>query len=137
MKAHSLDSSKNSGQSILQQMWGQHPIFTILILIDQQRSGIMQAQHRRVRFETCISLIFLTRHRLSEPIEIGPTERAAWASVPYCLVTFLLGWWGLPWGIFLTPVVLWRNLRGGHELPQDQASDPSPPAMLPSERQQV
>jgi len=32
----------------------------------------------------------------------------------YSLVSLLLGWWGLPWGLIWTPTVVYRNLRGGH-----------------------
>jgi hypothetical protein len=71
---------------------------------------------RQVRFEYCISLVFLTWRRESEPIELRPGQSAAVASFPYCLITLLLGWWGVPWGLLLTPLVLWNNLRGGREV---------------------
>lgn len=28
------------------------------------------------------------------------------------LFSSLLGWWGLPFGVFVTPVQIWRNVRG-------------------------
>jgi len=44
---------------------------------------------------------------------LKPGQSAAIASLPYCLITFLLGWWGIPWGFLLTPAIIWRNLGGG------------------------
>ena len=32
------------------------------------------------------------------------------------LITLTLGWWGVPWGVLLTPLILWGNLRGGTEV---------------------
>lgn len=76
----------------------------------------------RVRFEYCISLVFLTWRRETDPVEVTPGWRATVASLPYCLITLILGWWGIPWGFFLTPVVLWNNLSGGRveDTPQAQ-----------------
>jgi hypothetical protein len=70
----------------------------------------------KVRYETCVSMIFLTWRWESPPVEIAPGESRTLASLPYCLMTLVLGWWGVPWGIFLTPQVLWRNLCGGRQL---------------------
>ena len=71
---------------------------------------------RRVRFEYCISLIFVTWRRESEVVTLKPGQSAWFASLPYCLITLFLGWWGVPSGILLTPVVLWNNLNGGREV---------------------
>lgn len=78
---------------------------------------------RVVRFEYCISLVFLTLRRESDPIVLEPGQRAAFASLPYCLISLLLGWWGVPWGFLLTPVALWNNLAGGRNV---EAEEPSP-----------
>jgi hypothetical protein len=68
---------------------------------------------RHVRFEYCISLLFLTWHRESEIISLMPGQRAWIASLPYCVISLFLGWWGIPWGLLLTPAILYRNLCGG------------------------
>lgn len=68
---------------------------------------------RRIRFEYCISFFFCTIRRESEPIEIQPGQSTFWESLPYNLITLFLGWWGVPWGLMLTPVILFRNLTGG------------------------
>jgi hypothetical protein len=68
---------------------------------------------RVVRFEYCISFVFLTWRRESEEIALRDGQSAAIASLPYCLISLFLGWWGIPWGVFLTPICIWRNLKGG------------------------
>lgn len=81
-----------------------------------QISGRNPDNLRRVQFEYCISLLFITLRRRSEPITI-PEGRTAWVrGLPYSLISLLFGWWGIPWGILLTPVSLGVNLWGGHEL---------------------
>lgn len=67
----------------------------------------------RIRFEYCISFLIFTVRFESDPIELKPGGSAFLASLPYNLITFFLGWWGVPWGLMLTPVILFRNLTGG------------------------
>jgi hypothetical protein len=81
----------------------------------------MSASTRRVRFEYCISLVFLTWRRESELVQVPAGWPAFLAGLPYCLITLVLGWWGVPWGIFLTPVVLWNNIRGGRVVAEFEA----------------
>jgi hypothetical protein len=80
---------------------------------------------RIIRFEYCISLIFLTLRRESEPIVLESDRGAGLAALPYCLITLLLGWWGVPWGLLLTPVIIWNNLAGGREVTQSASEQPS------------
>ena len=68
---------------------------------------------RRVRFEYCISFLFFTVRHVSEEIELEAGRSVFLASLPYNLITFFLGWWGVPWGLMVTPVILFRNLSGG------------------------
>lgn len=82
----------------------------------------MNPKPRQVRFEYCISVLFLTLRRESDVMELRPGQSAAAASLPYCLITLMLGWWGVPWGLLLTPVVIWRNLSGGSAVAPPQPS---------------
>ena len=73
-----------------------------------------------MRFEYCISLIFVTWRRESEVVVLEAGQSAWIAGLPYCLITFFRGWWGVPAGVLLTPVVLWNNLNGGREIAQTE-----------------
>jgi len=72
---------------------------------------------RRVRFEYCISCLVFTWHRTSEITEIPHGKSAFSASLPYSIITVCFGWWGIPWGIILTPRILVTNSCGGVPLP--------------------
>ena len=71
---------------------------------------------QRTRFEYCISLIVLTLRRESDVIIIPAGQSPFIPALPYNLITLTLGWWGVPWGIILTPLILWRNLCGGRDV---------------------
>ena len=58
-------------------------------------------------------MLFFTLRRESEPATVTTRRSEVLASLPYCLISFLLGWWGIPWGLLLTPAIIWRNLSGG------------------------
>jgi hypothetical protein len=68
---------------------------------------------RFVFFEACVSFVVFTM-RWPSSIRYIPPGRSAWIEgLPLTILTVLLGWWGLPWGIIYTPLVLARNLAGG------------------------
>jgi hypothetical protein len=68
---------------------------------------------RFVFFEYCISFVVFTLRRPS-PICFLRAGQWSWArGMPYTLVSLLFGWWGLPWGILYTPLVIMTNLVGG------------------------
>jgi len=77
----------------------------------------MSTHTRHVRFQYCISLIFFTWHRSTEIVVIPSGRSAFSAGFPYSIITFLLGWWAIPWGLLLTPRILFDNLRGGIPVP--------------------
>lgn len=39
------------------------------------------------------------------------------AGLPYSFCTFLLGWWGIPWGPIYTVQSIYRNFQGGVVVP--------------------
>lgn len=71
---------------------------------------------RYVIFEYCISLIAVTFRRPSGPIRLRPGQRAWVRGLPYCLVSLVFGWWGLPWGVIYTPLTIFTNLTGGCDI---------------------
>jgi hypothetical protein len=71
---------------------------------------------RIVRFEYCISLLIVTLRREAGPVLIRP-GRWAWPhSLPYNLISVVMGWWGIPWGLIFTPLTVWNNFRGGRDV---------------------
>lgn len=71
---------------------------------------------RVVVFEYCISFIAITLRRTSRPYLLRPGQWAWLRGLPFILVSLLLGWWGLPWGLILTPVAIVTNLAGGRDI---------------------
>ncbi len=70
-------------------------------------------QGRYVFFEACVSFGIFTL-RIPSAIRYIPPGRRAWiAGLPFTCLSMLLGWWGLPWGLIYTPLVVVTNLSGG------------------------
>jgi hypothetical protein len=76
----------------------------------------LAAGARFVVFEYCISLVVATRRRPSEVYLLRPGELGLIRGLPYTLLTLLLGWWGIPWGLIHTPLALITNLSGGRDV---------------------
>jgi hypothetical protein len=74
---------------------------------------------RFVFFEYCIScLIFSLRHPTD--IILLRREQRGWVrGLPYTMLSLVLGWWGLPWGVIYTPLALATNLAGGCDVTEE------------------
>jgi hypothetical protein len=68
---------------------------------------------RLVFYEYCISCIVLTLRRPSDIYLLKSGDKGFVHGIPFVLTSLLLGWWGLPWGMIHTPLVLLTNLAGG------------------------
>jgi len=53
---------------------------------------------RFVVFQYCVSLLVVSLKRSSPLYFIRPGESAFTRSLPYTLISFVAGWWGIPWG---------------------------------------
>ena len=80
------------------------------------QSGQPASDGRWVVFEYCVSLIAVTLRRPSRPIYLKLGKPAWIRSLPYVCISILFGWWGLPWGVILTPVTIFANLTGGCDI---------------------
>ena len=69
-----------------------------------------------VTYGYCISLLVVTLRRTSDVHFVKAGESAVGGSVPYILLSLLLGWWGFPWGLIYTPMVVVQNLSGGTDV---------------------
>jgi hypothetical protein len=66
-----------------------------------------------VVFQYCVSAVVITFRRPTPVQFIKAGESAAMKSLPWTLLSLVLGWWGIPWGFIYTPQVLYKNLNGG------------------------
>lgn len=81
------------------------------------------AGERLVFFEYCISLLIVSLRRPSGIVRLSPGQRGWIKGLPYSILTLLLGWWSIPWGMLYTPLCLWTNLSGGRMIaPEELAS---------------
>jgi hypothetical protein len=73
-----------------------------------------------VFYEYCVSFLFWTLRRPGRLVRLRPGERGVWRGLPYALASLLLGWWGVPWGLVYTPLVLWTDLTGGRVVTEEE-----------------
>lgn len=67
-----------------------------------------------VRYYVVWSFIFITSWRTSEYFLRGTPEQKISLLVSI-LITLLVGWWGIPFGLVMTPFYLIKNLLGGEK----------------------
>lgn len=82
----------------------------------QELGRILDGADRYVCYEYCISVIFLTLRKPSRVHHLRPRELGLWRGLPYTLISLLLGWWGIPWGVIYTPLTIFTNLSGGRDV---------------------
>jgi hypothetical protein len=85
-------------------------------LTAEQLEAELEAGGRFVFFESCISFGVVTWRRPSDIFFLRARERGLARGLPYTLLTLLLGWWGIPWGLVYTPRALLTNLSGGQDV---------------------
>jgi hypothetical protein len=85
-------------------------------LTPAELSARLAAGGRVVRYEYCISLLIATLRRESTPVVLRSRQWAWLRGLPFSLISVVLGWWGVPWGLILTPLSLWANLCGGRDI---------------------
>jgi hypothetical protein len=71
---------------------------------------------RLVVFPYCVSPIVVTLRRHTRAYVFPFGESHFGTSLKWALVSFLFGWWGIPWGFIYTPPTLWRTLNGGIDI---------------------
>ncbi len=75
-----------------------------------------------VMFEYTISILVMTFKRSTDIYFIRGNESHWGKSIPFTLLSLLLGWWGFPWGFIYTPMALATNLSGGKNVTQHVVS---------------
>jgi hypothetical protein len=84
-----------------------------------QVNHYLQQGAKFVIFQYCISVFILTFRRSSSVFFIRAGESSVGKSLPFTLISLLLGWWGLPWGPIYTLSSTVTNLRGGKNITKD------------------
>src|SRR3954451_14129736 len=69
-----------------------------------------------VVFQYCVSVILMTFKRGSDIYFIRANESTVKHSIGFTLISFLFGWWGIPWGPIYTIGSLHTNLSGGKDV---------------------
>lgn len=91
-------------------------------LTPQELNVQLEQGARFVYFEYCVSLLFLTWRQPTDIFFLRPGQQGILVGWPYLLMSFFLGWWGIPWGLILTPQVLYLNLCGGRDVTAEVAA---------------
>ncbi len=83
-----------------------------------------------VVFSYAMSFLVVSLKRSSAVHFVKADENAFVKSLPYTMLSLLLGWWGFPWGFIYTPWAIVQNISGGTDVtPQIlQALNASAPA---------
>lgn len=96
---------------------------------DQVRQGA-----KFVVFGYCMSFLVITLKRSSDVTFIRAGQSAFMVGLPYTLLSLFIGWWGFPWGLVYTPMVVIQNLSGGKDVTLEVMSafgGNAPPPGLP------
>ena len=85
-------------------------------LSNREIQNALQNGGKFVAFQYCISIIILTFRRSSAVYFIPPAMNATLQGLKYSLISFFMGWWGIPWGPIYTIQSLWVNSKGGRDI---------------------
>jgi hypothetical protein len=88
-------------------------------LSDAEIHELVQQGGKFVYFKYTISIVLMTFKRSSDIFFIRPGEGTFGKSLPYTVLTMLLGWWGIPWGPIYSIGSLYTNLSGGEDVTAD------------------
>lgn len=91
-------------------------------LSGEQISEDLRNGARFVVFSWCVSLLIVTLKRGTDIYFIRPGESAALKSLPWTLLSFFAGWWGIPFGLIYTPWAIIQNLSGGKDVTAEVVS---------------
>ena len=88
----------------------------------------LQRGGRFVIFQYAISVIILSFRRPSNVYFIRAGEGTTSKSISFTILTFLAGWWGIPFGPIFTVQALVTNFRGGKDVTKQIVASLNKPA---------
>lgn len=80
------------------------------VAFELQRGG------KFVIYQYCVSILVMTFRRPSDIYFIRAGESAVAKGVLFSVLSFVLGWWGIPWGPIYTIGSLITNFGGGKDV---------------------
>ena len=81
----------------------------------------LQRGGKFVFYQYCVSLIVVTFRRASDIYFIRAGESTVTKGLQWSLLTFLVGWWGIPWGPIYSIQSLFVNFKGGKDVTSEVA----------------
>jgi hypothetical protein len=85
----------------------------------EQLNAELQRGGRFVVFQYCISIVLMSFKRSSGVYFVPADGGTGMQAAPFCGLSLLLGWWGIPWGPIWTLGTLFKNLGGGVDVTAD------------------
>ncbi len=76
----------------------------------------LQRGAKFVTYQYCVSILILTFKRFSNIYLVRAAESRVTKGLGFSLLSFFLGWWGIPWGPIYTVQALWVNFNGGKDV---------------------
>ena len=97
---------------------------TKIVGMDEIKSGSHLQQElasggKFVVYQYCISVLIMTFNRSSNIYFVPGSESRVLKGLGFSLLSFFLGWWGIPWGPIYTIQSLWVNFNGGKDVTQE------------------
>lgn len=86
---------------------------------------------RFIMFQYGISILIMTFKRGSNIYFLKADQGAVGKGLGFSALTFLLGWWGIPWGPIYTIQTLWKNFSGGIDVTAEVMAQAAEPAGVP------
>ena len=86
-------------------------------LSQEQLAVKLTEGYRLVSYRYCISIIILTFRRSSNLYLLAPGQSGK--AFPFAMLSFFLGWWGIPWGPIYTISSIVNAMRGGTDHTHD------------------
>jgi hypothetical protein len=82
-------------------------------LTNDQINEELKRGARFVIFQYCVSILVMSFKRNSDIYFIPGGAGTAGKSAPWSGLSFVLGWWGIPWGPIWTIATIAKNMGGG------------------------
>jgi hypothetical protein len=83
----------------------------------------VQTGGKLVTYQYCVSLVLITLTQSSRIFYVKPGQNRVGKGLLYSLITFIMGWWGVPVGPIYTIRTLVANFAGGKDVTPETMSE--------------